>query len=259
MTPRDANRRFVPRHGNLALVLVLAAALLALTSWACGGGSSQSTPPAPTPTPTPTTGPAVGLSPASLTFASVTSDPQTVTLTNTGTEVLVITSVVATGNFTETDNCVGSVNVGASCAITVSFTPASPGSSGVVTITDNAANSPQAISLIGPTLTAPSAILSPTSLSFASQMIGTTSGAQTVTLTNPVNGLSAPLTISSISVVGDFAIAQNTCGRLLAAGGSCRITITFTPTEPGTRTGLLALFDNAPSLQQGVTLNGTGQ
>ena len=256
MTEPDSDRSFIARHRHHAVAL--AAGLLALTASACGGSSSQSTPP-PTTTPTPTTGPAVGLSPASLTFTSVTSDPQSVTLSNTGTEVLVITSVVATGNFTETDNCVGSVAVGASCVVNVIFTPTSPGAAGAVTITDNAATSPQTIVLTGPNLTSPSAILSPASLTFASQTIGTTSGAQTVTLTNPVNGLSAPLTISSISAVGDFAIAQNSCGRLLAAGGACTISITFTPTASGTRTGLLAVFDNAPSLQQGVTLNGTGQ
>jgi hypothetical protein len=253
MTERDSDRSFIGRHGNL----VLGAGLLALTAWACGGSSGQSTP--PTTTPTPTTGPGVGLSPALLTFTSVTSDPQTSTLTNTGTEVLVITSVVATGNFTETDNCVGSIDVGASCTVTVAFAPTSPGSTGAVTITDNAATSPQNIALTGPNLTSPSAVLSPTSLTFASQTIGTTSSAQTVTLTNPVNGLSAPLTISSISAVGDFTIAQNSCGRLLAAGGGCTISVTFTPTASGTSTGLLAFFDNAPSLQQGVTLNGTGQ
>jgi Abnormal spindle-like microcephaly-assoc'd, ASPM-SPD-2-Hydin/Protein of unknown function (DUF1573) len=241
------------------LALVLSAALLGVAGWGCGGSSGTTATPTTPTTPVTPTGPAVGLSPATLTFASVTSDPQSVTLTNTGTEVVVITSVVATGNFTETDNCVGSVSVGATCTITVAFTPLAPGASGLVTITDNAAGNPHTVSLAGPNLTPPAAVLSPTSLTFASRAIGTTSAAQTVTLTNPVNGLSAPLTITSISAVGDFAIAQNGCGRVLAAGASCAIGVTFTPTGSGARTGVLALFDNAPSLQQGVPLNGTGQ
>lgn len=257
MIKRALGRPRIARPGQLALAL--SAVLLAGAGWACGSDSPTTTTPSTPTTPTTPTGPAVGLSPASLTFTSVTSDPQTVTLTNTGTEVLVITSIVATGNFTETDNCVGSVDVGGSCTVTVAFTPLAPGSTGLVTITDNAAGSPQTITLTGPNLTSPSAVLSPTSLTFASRAIGTTSSAQTVTLTNPVNGQSAPLTISSISAVGDFAIAQNGCGRLLASGGSCTVSVTFTPTAAGARTGLIAFFDNAPSLQQGVTLNGTGQ
>jgi hypothetical protein len=173
--------------------------------------------------------------------------------------VLVITGLAVSGNFSETDNCVGSLDVGASCTITVAFVALGTGGTGAVTITDNASDTPQTLTLSGPNLTTPSAILSPASLTFASQAIGTTSGPQTVTLTNPVNGNSAPLTITSTVAVGDFAIAQNTCGRLLAAGASCAISVTFTPTESGPRTGQLAVFDNAASLQQGVILNGTGR
>jgi len=246
----------LPRIVRFALVLP--AVILAATGIACGGGS-QSTAPTPPPATTPASGPKATLSPVVLTFATQTSDPQTVTLTNSGTEVLVITGLAVSGNFSETDNCVRSLDVGASCTITVAFVPLGVGGTGAVTITDNASDSPQTLTLSGPNLTTPSAILSPASLTFASQAIGTTSGPQTVTLTNPVNGNSAPLTITSTVAVGDFAIAQNTCGRLLAAGASCAISVTFTPTESGPRTGQLAVFDNAASLQQGVILNGTGR
>lgn len=242
------------------IALVLSAGVVAALGLACSG--NQSTTPTASTTSTPTTpasGPAVTLSPAVLTFASQTSDAQAITVTNSGTDPLVITGLAVSGNFSETDNCIGSFEVGASCTVTVAFAPQSPGSNGTVTITDNAANSPQAVSLIGPNLTAPSAVLSPASLAFASQSIGTTSSPQLVTLSNPVNGNAAPLAISSMTATGDFAIAQNTCGRLLAAGASCTISLTFTPTESGARTGLLAIFDNAPSLQQGVVLNGTGR
>ena len=243
----------------LRVALVLSTGVLAAIGFACSGSGSQSTTPTPSTPTTPASGPKVTLSPAVLTFASQTSDAQTVTLTNGGTEVLVITGLAVSGNFSETDNCVRSLDVGASCTITVAFVALNTGATGAVTITDNASDSPQTLQLSGPNLTAPSAILSPASLTFASQAIGTTSGPQTVTLTNPVNGNSAPLTISSTVAVGDFAIAQNTCGRLLAAGGSCTISLTFTPTASGARTGQLAVFDNAPNLQQGVILNGTGR
>src|SRR5580700_6390652 len=63
--------------------------------------------------------PVAGVSPSSLTFASqdegTTSSSQPVTLSNTGQEALTVSSVVASGDFSETDNCVGTVAVGSSC------------------------------------------------------------------------------------------------------------------------------------------------
>ena len=248
--------RRVPR---IALTL---SSLFAMLACACSGSSTS--PSSTTPTPTvPPSGPAVTLSPTVLTFptpaAGTASAPQTSTLTNSGTADLVITSLAASGNFVETDNCVTTLAVGASCTITVTFVPLSIGSTGTVTITDNAATSPQTLTLTGPNVTAPSDSLSPTNLTFAGQRVGTSSAAQIVTLTNPVNGLSAPLTISSIIASGDFVVANNTCGSSLVAGASCTIAIVFTPTATGSRTGLLAVFDNAPNPQRAVTLNGTGE
>ena len=70
-------------------------------------------------------------SPAALTFASqtigTTSSAQTVTLQNTGTIPLTVTSIAMGGDFIETDNCVNlSLAAGASCAIQVASTPAGP-------------------------------------------------------------------------------------------------------------------------------------
>src|SRR3954467_15981579 len=77
--------------------------------------------------------------------------------------------------------------------------------------------------------------LSPTSISFVSQTVGTTSPASPVKLTN---NLSTALTISSVATSGDFAVGQaSTCGASLAAGKSCVINVTFTPTAIGTRSG----------------------
>ena len=108
-------------------------------------------------------------------------------------------------------------------------------------------------------MNSPSDVLSPLNLTFANQAVGTSSASQIVTLTNPVNGLATPLSISSIVTSGDFVITNNTCGGSLTAGTSCTISVAFAPTAPGPRTGLLAVFDNATNPQRGVTLNGTGQ
>ena len=96
----------------------------------------------------------VSTSPASLTFSSqttgTTAPPQSITLTNTGQSVLTISGVAASGDYSETNTCGTSVAAGASCAITVTFTPTAAGSrNGTITITDNASNSPQRVLLTG--------------------------------------------------------------------------------------------------------------
>lgn len=96
--------------------------------------------------------------------------------------------------------------------------------------------------------------LSPTSLSFGSQVTSTTSAAKTTTLTNR---LTTTLSITSITVSGDYAQTNN-CGISLAAGASCTINVTFTPTATGTRSGTLTVTHSASNSPQTVSLTGTG-
>jgi len=97
--------------------------------------------------------------------------------------------------------------------------------------------------------------LSPTSLSFGSQTVGTTSAAS-VKLTN---NQATALTISTIVASGDFAVVQNsTCGASLASGKSCAINVTFTPSAIGARSGALTITDSAAGSPQVVPLNGAG-
>jgi uncharacterized repeat protein (TIGR03803 family) len=99
--------------------------------------------------------PVVALSPASLSFSSQmaasSSTAQTVTLTNTGSAALNISNIFSTsGNFSQTNNCGTSVAAAASCVISVTFTPSTGGSlTGIISIQDNASDSPQGISLSG--------------------------------------------------------------------------------------------------------------
>ncbi|MFI9387923.1 choice-of-anchor D domain-containing protein [Kutzneria sp. NPDC052558] len=96
--------------------------------------------------------------------------------------------------------------------------------------------------------------VAPSSLTFASQAVNTTSPAQSVTVTN--TGATAA-TISGITASGDFAQA-NTCGTSIAAGGSCTVTVAFTPTASGTRVGTLTITSNASNSPTTVALTGTG-
>jgi Abnormal spindle-like microcephaly-assoc'd, ASPM-SPD-2-Hydin/Galactose oxidase, central domain/NHL repeat len=101
----------------------------------------------------------------------------------------------------------------------------------------------------------PGATLAPATVPFGNQQQGSTSAAQTVTLTDSGD---APLTISGVSITGDFAIQTNNCTATLATGASCTILVTFTPTSTGSLTGVLTATDNAASGTQAATLTGTG-
>ena len=205
------------------------------------------------------------LSVTSLTFASqtvgTTSAAQTVTLTNTGSATLTITSISASGDYAETDTCGTSVAVGANCTISTTFTPTASGTrTGTLSIADNTSGSPQSVSLTGTgaAASAPVVSLSASSLTFTSQTVGTSRAAQTVTLANTGN---ASLNLTSIAVTGtnsgDFAQTNN-CGSSVAAGANCTISVTFTPTAPGTRSSSLSITDNASGSPQSVSLTGTG-
>src|SRR5439155_1125220 len=105
---------------------------------------------------------------------------------------------------------------------------------------------------------APPASLSPTSLTFGSQTVSSTSAVQAVALQN---GTSSALSITSIAFTGtnsgDFAQTSN-CGASLAAGASCSIDVTFTPTAVGTRSATLTATDNASNSPQTAGVSGTG-
>ena len=201
-----------------------------------------------------------------LTFGSqilgTTSAVRTVTLTNSGTDTLNISSIAITGtnigDFGETHTCGASLAQSANCTISVTFRPAAAGSrTAAITVTDDAPGSPQSVSLTG-TGTAPAVMLSATNLNFSPQLVTTASAAQSVTLTN--NG-TATLNIACIAVgganSGDFS-QTNTCGATLAAAANCSMSVTFKPTATGNRAANVSITDDAAGSPQTVTLTGTG-
>jgi dienelactone hydrolase len=207
-------------------------------------------------------GPNATLSPQSLTFATQlvgsTSPAQPVTLSNYGTEILDITSIVASGDFDESNNCNSSLPPGRYCTMDVTFTPTQRGSRrGTVTITDNAPNSPQKVHLTGMGTVV---TLQPASLNFGRVPIGHNSSPQPVTLTNTAN---TALHIMGIAVTGanagDFS-QQNNCPDpgYLGGGKSCTINVTFTPTQHGNRSANLSVSDNGGGSPQQVSLSGYG-
>jgi hypothetical protein len=204
--------------------------------------------------------PIVVLSPTSLKFGTqlinTTSPSQPVTLMNTGGGTLNITSIMASTNFSQTNNCGSSVQAGGSCTISVTFAPKVAGlRTGTVMITDNASSSPQSVTLLGE---ATAVSVSPTSLSFGSQKVGTTSQPQTVTVTN--NG-TASITISKITFrlgqPGNFK-QTTTCGSSLGGGSSCTVSVTFAPKVKGALSSNLAIYDSGGASPQEVPVSGTG-
>jgi hypothetical protein len=176
-----------------------------------------------------------------------------VTLLNNQPGTLAISSIQVSAPFSQTNNCGSSVAPNQQCTVTVTFSPtAKQYYSSTLTITDSAANSPHLIALSG-TGVIPVGFL-PAQISFPSQSIGTTSNASSFTMTN---NLSVPLNISSIATSSVYA-QTNTCGASLAAGASCTVSVTFSPTAAQFYPSTVTIIDNAANSPQTIAIGGTG-
>ncbi len=205
--------------------------------------------------------PSLNVSPTSASFGSVMlgdSSTNTVTLLNPGTTPICVSQVTATGPGFSIGGLSLPLTVaagGGRATFSASFVPTSTGSvTGSISIVSSANNSPTLVALSATGVANPSLTVSPASLGFAGQIVGTTSSAQTVTLTNNRN---VALTISSIVTSGDFAQTNN-CGSSVTADASCAINLTFIPSSTGARTGSLTITDSALGSPQVVGLSGTG-
>lgn len=199
------------------------------------------------------------LSTTSLSFAPqvvlTTSATKSVTLRNGGvgsTSGLTISGIIASGDYSQTNNCPPSLPAGASCSIDVAFAPRVLGTiKGAISVQALAPGG-KVVSLIGNGI-AP-VVLSPPSLNFGVLPVGATSSAQTATLTN---NQSASLTISGISTTGDYSQINN-CPSSLNAGAACTISVSFHPTVAAGVPGALTLSSSAVPGSQPVKLSGSG-
>jgi uncharacterized repeat protein (TIGR03803 family) len=186
----------------------------------------------------------------------MTSAAKTFTLANNQSIALTSIVISTTGDFAvSATTCTTSLVANGKCTISVTFRPTALGTrTGQLNVSDSASNSPQTAALTG-TGVEP-ATLTPASAAYASQAVGTTSAAKTFTL---ANSQSSALTSIVISTTGDFAVSATTCATSLAAKGKCTISVTFTPTTTGTRTGRLSVSDSASNSPQTSNLTGTGK
>ena len=208
------------------------------------------------------TGPTVTVTPTSLTWGTVplneTGATKAVTLTNTGTTTLDISSITTSGDFGQTTSakpCGSTLAAGKSCKIDVTFTPTQLGVlTGTLTLTDNSPSSPQTVALSG--TGGVQAKLTPLTKTFPAEPVGTSSPAAVFTLANKQN---VTLTGITITTTGDFSVSATTCSTTLGATSSCTISVVFTPTAKGTRTGSLNVADSAVGSPQTSSLQGKGE
>jgi hypothetical protein len=203
-------------------------------------------------------GAAAALVPAELQFPPVavgaTSSPQTTTIYDLGTDGLTVSNAAISGDFAiQSNNCASVPASGGSCAIAVTFTPTAMGArNGTLTITDSSAGSPHTVALAGQG-SSNNPTVSPSNVSFPSQLVGTSSSTQTVTLTAGV------VAVGSLHLQTSGAFSEtNNCGTGLAALGTCQVLVSFTPTSSGSQSGTLTMTDSAPNSPQTVSLSGTG-
>jgi hypothetical protein len=218
--------------------------------------------------------PEVTFFPASLTFATqaegTTSAAQNVNLTNNGLGNLTISSIVLTGTDSGnyaivSNNCPATLAAGFSCNIAITFSPIAIGSglTASLTVTDNATGSPQSVPITGTGKAGalPTVTLTPASLAFPNVALNTTSKPQVVTVKNTG---AAALTFGSaaIGITGtvpsDFS-QTNTCNATsVAIGGTCTISVSFTPSTLENQTGTVTLADNAANTPQSVPITANG-
>jgi len=206
------------------------------------------------------------ITPASLTFPATpvrgTSPPQTLTLTNTGSAAVTISSFrfSGSGDFQSgTTNCFVTTGIapGSSCSASFLFSPQSSGPrSGTVTFNSDGFGSPQTVMLTGNGL-APALVVS-ASTTFPDTPVSGTSPVQTVTFHNsgtaPEHTTGTTLTGANLA---DFRVVNNACfpAPPLAPGSDCIVSLTFSPTTVGARNAFLTVTGDSSAA---TMLSGNG-
>jgi hypothetical protein len=190
-----------------------------------------------------------------------TSAAQTVTVTNNAATAQNI-SWAAGGDFAAIGGgstpCSGTLNAASTCSLSVTFSPTTNGTSGVVkgglAVSDNATGTlynPQSVDLSGSATGGPASnplTFSPTALNFGNVAIGATkTGAAQL-----LNASGSSLTLSSITASGEYSVVGSSAkpckaGLVLAANAKCGFSVTVNPISGGSITGSVTIADNAAS------------
>jgi hypothetical protein len=188
----------------------------------------------------PPTAPVVTISPTSLTFPTQTvataSAAQSISLKNSGNADLSGLKITITGtdaaSFLETNNCGATVSAGTSCGVNVVFTPASAGAlSATVSITNNAANSPQTVALSG-TSTQTLFAIAPQSGGSATATVAAGQPATYPLSLTPATGYSGTITFSCSGLPANASCSFTPASLALAGGKTATFTVTIATEAP---------------------------
>lgn len=200
------------------------------------------------------------LAPVALDFGAVlvgASATLPIQVTNGSPNPATFAGISATGDYTVSSNCPASgsqLAPGASCTMQVTFTPTLAGTrTGTVSVATSLTSLPLNVNLSGSGAQSHLQAI-PTDLNFDSVIVGN-STRLTFSLANTGT---APVSRIALAVTGDYAIAIPCSSTTLAPGASCAVSIAFTPTATGTRTGSLTIASSEPSSPLAVPLTGTG-
>jgi Abnormal spindle-like microcephaly-assoc'd, ASPM-SPD-2-Hydin len=259
-------RSDVSKTSKCVFGVVLAAAVLTsgcagvvMGSSASGSGAPAATP-TKTPTPQPQAQAQLSATPTNASFPGVatgSSSSQTITLQNSGTANVTISSASVTGAGFSTSGLTVPMSMapGQNTTFNVVFTPGSAGNvTGSISLLSNAPNSPLAISATGSgVISAPVLSASTGSLDFGSVLVGS-SNSLGVTLTNTGN---ANAIVNSVLVTGSGFGASGVGGSAtVPPGQTAALNITFAPSATGSVVGTLAIASNAGNIS--IPLAGSG-
>ncbi len=233
------------------LILIALTITSVLLNVACGGGTSG--------TGTIPDTPQLSLSLGAVDFGNTAmgaNQSRSVTVSNSGTAAVSISSITITGDFSQTNTCGTQLNASSNCTITVQFTPAAMGArQGTLTVTSNASGSPHQVSLTGTGVDAAAALtVSPTSIQFGTVSVGS-STSQNVMLTAGT----AAVNITQANVSGAvFSVSGLAVPSTIAANQSTNFAVNFTPTATGAASGSVSIVSNASNSPTSISLSGTG-
>jgi hypothetical protein len=187
---------------------------------------------------------------------------QTLNLTNTGGAQVIVSAITAAGtgfSIVSPPALPFTLATGQTQAMTLQFAPTAAGAaSGSVSVTSDAPNSPNLVSLTGTGVAATQVLnLSPTSLDFGIVFLGQ-SATQTVTMTNTGNS-SVSVTAANVTGAGYSITPPLALPATLGPGQSQNFTLQFAPSASGVAAGSVSLVSNASNSPTAVALTGTGQ
>lgn len=195
------------------------------------------------------------------------SAPQVISVSNTGGAALAINTLSFAGADSSSfglssDTCSNATLASnAACSFTLKFAPsgAHGTKSASLSIGSNDAHSPTTLTLVGQA-TAPIISTSSTSLTLDPTLIGQTSAAQALTVTNTGD---APLLIGTLVTDGanaaEFVVSENCSGRSLDPNTTCVIDVTEKPASTGAKSATLTINSNSSTQTKlAVALNGSG-